>query len=200
MCGRFQGVPLEVVEQIIRDIVMKNTAALLPDWPAVYPSAYPKSDVALITVEDGVLTAKVMRWGYEVSWGNGIVFNTRADSALKPGHNMWTDSLAKRRCVVPALGFYEPHKSETFINPKSGRENKQQYYFTLPGTQVMFLAGIYEDDHFSVMTTEPNVSARPIHERMPVVLTQGELNTWLYGDYPSLFDRSTVVLSSNKVQ
>ncbi len=203
MCGRFQGVPIEIVEQIIRDIEMQNVALTLPDWPAVFPQAYPKSKVPIIVPDDGGgtsnLTAQIMQWGFEVSWGKNVVFNTRADSALKPGaRNMWADSLESRRCVVPTLGFYEPHKTETFINPRSGKENKQQYFFTMSTSPFLFLAGIYESDHFSIMTTESNSSVSPIHDRMPVVLKPDELGKWLGSSYVSLFDRSGLLLDAAK--
>ncbi|MDR1359009.1 MAG: SOS response-associated peptidase family protein [Coriobacteriales bacterium] len=111
---------------------------------------------------------------------------------------MWTESLAHRRCIVPTFGFFEPHQSETFINPRTGKANKQRYFFSEPSSPVLFIAGIHAGDRFSLMTTEPNDIMRPIHNRMPVVLRQEELDTWLYGDYLSLANRSSVVLLARK--
>jgi putative SOS response-associated peptidase YedK len=61
------------------------------------------------------------------------------------------------------------------------------------------MAGVYEDGHFSVMTTAPNRWMREIHPRMPVVLRPGELDVWLRGDYPALADRQQVRLETIKV-
>jgi putative SOS response-associated peptidase YedK len=216
---------------MLKDIEMQNVATQIPDWPAQYPTVYPKSEACVIVPDNGHLTAQTKRWGYEVSWSKDVVFNTRAESALKPGRNMWAEPLASRRCIVPVREFFEPHKSETVIG-KSGKKIKQQYCFYVhdPKSLVvfmpaitsemyrqlkgvipyeftgeaahrmayMFLAAIYTDDHFSIMTTAPNSTVEPIHDRMPVVLDQSELDIWLYGDYASLFDRSKTLLRAAK--
>jgi len=209
-------VPQMIIEEIVKEIERQNLANALADWPArVQPApklesqgdgesdslkhAFPKSEVPIIVPDaEARLTTKVMTWGYHVSWSKQVVFNTRFDTATRPGRNMWAESLAERRCVVPTYGFYEPHKSETFINPRSGKPNKQQYYFTSPSSAILFIAGVFEGDQFSLMTTEPNATMLPIHNRMPVVLQPKELDTWLFGEYLSLEDRSAVDLIATK--
>lgn len=206
MCGRALIVPREVVDQIVQDIIRKRIANYLPDWPAVRHSFRPGDEVTVILSdaaepESAFFKTQTLRWGYEASWSKSLLFNTRYETALdvsKP--NMWHDSLLNRRCIVPSLGFYETHRSETFVNPKTGKSNKQQYLFTLPDTPLIFLAGIYEQDRFSLMTTKPNAYVEPIHNRMPVVLREEELFTWLSGDFAKLFDRSELMLNVEKEQ
>jgi len=169
--------------------------------PPVLPGlhAFPKSEVPVIVPDaEARLTTEVMTWGYKVSWSKQVVFNTRFDTATRPGRNMWAESLAERRCVVPTYGFYEPHKSETFINPRSNKINKQQYFFTSPSSAILFIAGVFEGDQFSLMTTEPSATMFPIHNRMPVVLEPSELDTWLFGEYLTLENRSAVELIATK--
>lgn len=199
MCGRFIVVPRNVVEDIIQEVEANRAVNYMPDWPATNRSVYPKAEVPLILSQENHLACEVMKWGYEVTWNKGVIFNTRADTALKPGRNMWASSLANRRCIVPTFGFYEPHKTETFIDPATGKSRKQQYVFTNPASPILFIAGIFDKGQFSLMTTEPTRSMSPIHDRMPVVLGQSELNTWLTGDYLSLFDRRKVALDIDKV-
>ena len=167
--------------------------------PKTIKSAFPKSELPIIVPDaEAHLTTKVMTWGYHVSWSKQVVFNTRFDTATKPGRNMWAESLAERRCVVPTYGFYEPHKSETLINLRTNKINKQQYFFTSPTSAILFIAGVFEGDQFSLMTTEPNSVMLPIHNRMPVVLEPNELDTWLFGEYLSLEDRSMVSIIATK--
>ncbi len=194
MCGRFLMVPKEVVDDIIREIEIKNAINVMPDWPARPQSAYPKSEVSVITPGEHGLISETMTWGYEVPWNKGVIFNTRCDTALKPGRNMWAGSLANRRCIVPSFGFFEPHQNETFIDPMTGKTRKQQYLFSAIESPILFLAAVHDNRRMSLMTTEPTDAVRPIHNRMPVVLRQCELDTWLTGDYRALFDRRDVSL------
>ena len=203
MCGRFIVVPKEVLSEIIQEIEANRPINPMPDWPAVRQAAYPGSDVSVALLNGGQLAATELRWGYEASWSRGLIFNTRVETALKPGRNMWQESLRERRCLVPTFGFYEPHQTETGISPRTGKEVKQQYLFTKPDDPVFFLAGVYECEssgqgRFSVLTTVPNRDVQPVHNRMPLVLEQHELETWLQGDYLTLFDRSAVRLSASK--
>ena len=66
----------------------------------------------------------------------------------------------------------------------------------MPGRRVFLLAGICENDRFSVMTTEPNASVSPTHSRMPLVLAPGESATWLGPNFAQLTDRSAISLAS----
>lgn len=200
MCGRVIIVPREELEQIVQDIIRRRTVEYLPDWPAVRHSGRPGDSVPLIMPGDD-LTVQNLVWGYEASWTKSLIFNTKYETALKTeGFNMWRDSLQHRRCVVSTLGFFESHRSETFINPQSGNKNKQQYLFTMPNTPLTFIAGIYENNRFSLLTTKPNAWVQPVHDRMPVVLRQDELLVWLGEDYASLFNRESIELRVEKEQ
>lgn len=200
MCGQFRVIPRNVVEEIIQEIEANRAINYMPDWPATNRSVYPKAEVPLIVLREERLVCEVMKWGYEVPWNKSVIFNTRADTALKPGRNMWASSLERRRCIVPTFGFYEPHKTENFVDATTGKSRKQKYLFTNPTSPVLFIAGIFDKEQFSLMTTEPTHAMSTIHDRMPVVLGQGEINTWLTGDYLSLFDRSQIKLEVEKVR
>lgn len=200
MCIQIKPIHRNVIDEIIQEIEIKNYYNYMPDWPAVRPSAFPKSEIGLIIPKDSHLASAVKRWGYEVPWSKQPVVNTRDDSAMNPD-KMWWDSIQNRRCIIPTFGFYEPHKTEKAVSKKTGKPIKQQYFFELHGSQVTFIAGIYEDDHFSMMTTKPSASMKPIHDRMPMVLFPNELKTWLYStDFPTLFDRQAIILDASKVE
>jgi putative SOS response-associated peptidase YedK len=164
-------------------------------------SVFPKSPAFVIVPRTQGLACEEMVWGFEAAWSKaGVVYNTRADTALKSGRNMWAESLHERRLVVPTLGFFEAHRTETFISAKSGRAIKRQYLFALPDDAPLFLAGIHESGRFSVMTTEPNATVGAVHDRMPVVLRQSEVEDWLHGDWMGLFDRSGVEILGRAVK
>ena len=145
-----------------------------------------------------ILKPMEMTWGYEVSWQKGRVFNTRIEHAGDP-RSMWAESLERRRCIVPARAFFEPHQHETIISPRTGKAIKRQYVFE-PGPNAaarwLLLAGVFSNDCFSVVTTEPNDLVSPIHNRMPLVLEPADVATWLGPRFADLADRSHVQLSA----
>jgi len=186
---------------IIQEGSIRNAVIRVPDWPAIAPNAFPGSFIPLIVQSDGGLHVQEMTWGYPVEWSRQPVFNTRCEKAVSDeGSHMWRSSLEERRCIIPSYGFFEPHRSEKTISLKTNKEVKQKYFFKMADEPLTFLAGIYENGHCSVMTTEPNATMLPIHDRMPVVLRQGEVEKWLSGNYEALFDRSDVNLYATRVE
>ncbi len=74
--------------------------------------------------------------------------------------------------MVPTTGFYEWDKRKT------------KYHFRLPGKNVLYLAGLWSvfqgEERFVVLTTAPNDTIINVHDRMPVILTEPELEPWLH--------------------
>lgn len=104
--------------------------------------------------------------------------NARADSLLaKPA---FREAAARRRCLVPADGFYEWEKQ--------GRA-RRPHYFTLKNRHPFFFAGIWEPaadgtpGALGIVTTEPNPLLAAIHDRMPVLLGPNSGPAWL-GEEP----------------
>ena len=170
-----------------------------PEAPAAPPraEAFPSSVVPLIVATgDGCgLAVAHMAWGYEVPWKNGPVFNTRIETALRDDGSMWSSSFARRRCLIPAWGFYESHASETVPSARTGRPVKRQYAFEPRDGAPLLLAGIHDRGRFSLVTTEPNETVAAVHNRMPLVLGPGEPALWLRGVYGPLLDRGAIELS-----
>ena len=92
--------------------------------------------------------------------------------------------------------FYEGHMTEKDESERTGRPVRRQYLFRLPGARAFLLAAVREGDRFSIVTTKPNASVTPIHDRMPLVLGPRESGVWLGSDFAGLANRSDVDLSS----
>ena len=123
-----------------------------------------------------------LRWGLIPSWakdpavGNRMI-NARAETvAEKPAYRA---AFRRRRCLVPADGFYEWQR-------KGGR--KQPHFIHMRDDGPFALAGLWESwedpncshiESFTVLTTEPNDVVRPIHNRMPVILDECDYSLWL---------------------
>ena len=120
-----------------------------------------------------------MRWGlvpqYERTKAQKRMLpNAKAETArtLAP----FRDGVAKRRCLVPANGFYEWETKGKLKLP---------HLFTLQDETPFAFAGFWEPgnedspDSYTILTTVPNELIAPIHHRMPVILTQKTMKPWL---------------------
>ncbi|GMU66122.1 MAG: DUF159 family protein [Acidobacteriota bacterium] len=119
----------------------------------------------------------VPHWAKEVAIGNRLI-NARAEGlADKPS---FRDSFKRRRCLIPANGFYEWQK----VGPK-----KQPWLLRLAGGAPFAFAGLWSSwsdpesreslETFAIVTTEPNPLAARIHDRMPVILPDAARTAWL---------------------
>lgn len=194
MCGRFVSLSWDEVLGVIRSIEMDTPFNAEPDWPARRPDVYPKSVVPIIApTEDGLAPAD-LRWGIPAPWDSKkVLFNTRIETALDQKSGIWREAIEHGRCIVPTFGFFEPSATETVVSPRTGKPIKRQYEFASPG-QLTLLAGVRNEDAFSVVTTTPNRFVAPVHGRMPIVLEPADVNRWLSSDFAALADRSGIVL------
>lgn len=123
------------------------------------------------------------RWGLVPHWSKEpntkySTINARAETvAQKPAYR---DSFQRRRCLVPATGFYEW---------AVGEHGKQPYYIGLQGGGLMAFAGIWDHwsgegskfDSYSIVVTAADGSMEGLHDRMPVMLLPEHYTLWLTG-------------------
>ena len=135
-----------------------------------------------------------MRWGLIPSWakdlsGAGRLINARAETvAVKPS---FRNAFARRRCLIPADGYYE---WRTIENPAGGKPRKQPYFIHRADGAPMAFAGLYElrrddalpDDHpkawlwtAAIITTRATDEVGWVHDRMPMVVKEGLWPDWL---------------------
>lgn len=112
------------------------------------------------------------KWGYPFARGRGVVINARAESVLdKP---MFRQGIRRHRIVVPAGGFYEWNKE------------KEKSTFTKFDSPLMYMAGFYDqfenEKRFVILTTAANKSMIKIHDRMPLILEEDQLEQWFDDD------------------
>ncbi|MGI5888301.1 MAG: SOS response-associated peptidase [Oscillospiraceae bacterium] len=112
---------------------------------------------------------RLMTWGYSgMSQGSRRIINARAESVQEK--NMFRADCGSRRCIVPTKGFYEWTPGPV----------KKKYLFSLPGSEMVYLAGIFnQKDEFTIITTDANESVLPVHKRMPLVISVQDIKDWL---------------------
>jgi putative SOS response-associated peptidase YedK len=134
-----------------------------------------------------------MRWGLVPSWAKDVkignrMFNARSDSVLaKP---VFRTPMQKRRCLVPASGYYE---WRTVPGP-DGKPLKHPFYITPADGSVLAFAGLWEFwrspdgeplTSVTIITTDAVGDLRGIHDRMPLILPATEWDAWLDMDNPA---------------
>ncbi len=119
--------------------------------------------------------SRFMIWGLIPAWSKdpskGLI-NARAETVHeKPS---FRSALKRRRCLIPADGFYEWQKLE---------RSKQPFYFHLRDRPVFAFAGLWESyqdiETCTIITTTANSLLEPIHDRMPVILEPDQYDLWL---------------------
>lgn len=161
MCKRFT--PLSHNEaQGILDAFTEGKPIRLPDKDindAKHDTFPGKTSPVFLSDGKGGLVLMEATWGFPAADGKKLIFNTRLDAALRhlaSGEGMWSKAIGQGRCLVPTRAFYENHKTDKRYSDKSGKLVKQQYRVSLNGTKAFFMAGVFQDGRFSIVTTTPN--------------------------------------------
>ncbi|TFG14176.1 SOS response-associated peptidase [Candidatus Thorarchaeota archaeon] len=179
MCGRFS---LLAHQELLRERFEIDRFEYTPQ-PQYNIS--PEQKIAVILHgDDGSRVMMSMRWGLIPFWTENpdepdySPINVRAETIIEK--RMFKYAFQKRRCLVPASGFYEW---------KGDPGSKTPYYFHLNERNLFSFPGIYEkwvseDEQsriYSVTfaTTTPNQTVERVHTRMPVILAEGEEELWL---------------------
>ena len=175
MCGRFTLIADPSTIQARFRIIMDR------GYQPHYNIA-PTHGVLTVGIHRGERTGEVMRWGLVPSWAKDPsvgyrMINARAETVgEKPS---FRQALLKRRCLVPADGFFEWRGAGKMRVPLR---------FTLKSGELFAFAGLWEgwrqpDGEWlhtcTIITTAPNDLVTRIHDRMPVILRRDAEDVWL---------------------
>ena len=170
MCGRFVNTTninklkkiFEIKEPLNtkRDIISYNIA--------------PSQDVNII-LSDKHLTIEAINWGIQFIDKRNNQIRTVINSRLETVQEkiLFKESFLKRRCLIPANGYYE-------WQLRNG--NKTPYFIQVPTLETIYFAGLWKYSDvtksvkktFSILTKKANDLINDIHQRMPVVLNTNE--------------------------
>jgi putative SOS response-associated peptidase YedK len=182
MCGRFL---------LIREAEAVAERFALAEVPALqlrYNIA--PTQTTLVIRQDVTRVAESMRWGLIPSWAKdpsigSKALNARSETvAEKP---VFRSAYKKRRCLIPADGFYEWQKT--------GKAKQALAIKSADGGLLAF-AGLWEQwqdlTTFTILTAEANDQIRPFHDRRPVIIPPSDFDLWLdvTADPQRLFQQS----------
>ncbi|MGW6568904.1 SOS response-associated peptidase [Streptomyces sp. NPDC054975] len=199
MCGRYASTrsPQDLT-RLFQVTDWRPDEALAPSW-----NVAPTDEVYAVlerTARDDDRDAvrrelRALKWGLVPSWAKdpksgARMINARVETVHeKPAYRR---AFAKRRCLLPADGFYE---WEQVKDETTGKPRKQPYFIEAGDGQVMAMAGLYEywrnpdvtsdgdPDAWlmtcTIITTEATDAAGRVHPRMPLALHPDHYDVWL---------------------
>lgn len=176
MCGRYT---LTVPEGALVEAF--DVPSLTFEYRPRYNIA-PGQDCPVVAEDRNGRRAGLLEWGFLPSWKDdptGAFINARSESVASK--SSFREAFRRRRCLVPADGFYEwkahdGKKIPHWIHPADGG--------------LVSFAGIWETwkqpgaeprHTFAILTTEANREVSRVHDRMPVVVQPPDRDAWLDG-------------------
>lgn len=177
MCGRFA---LKKFHEELADLLEVEK---LPEIPARYNIA---PGQPIFAVRESIRTGNpelvLLHWGLIPSWAKDPaigykMINARSETAAeKPS---FRSALKRRRCLVPADAFYEWSKQG---------KAKQPFAISMKDRRPFVMGGIWEHwigpngeemESVSILTTSANEVLKPLHDRMPVIISKSARGVWL---------------------
>ncbi len=189
MCGRFAFFsPADAIRAAFGTDIPQEFAEAgeLAPGQRRYNIAPTQQVLTIVADRDGKRLWRALQWGLVPFWakdpaiGNRMI-NARVETVReKPAYRQ---PFARRRCIVPASGFYEWRKDSA--------GNKTPWYISRADGLPLAMAGIWDRwdgaperplFSFSILTTAANPFMRDLHDRMPVILEPNQLGHWLARD------------------
>lgn len=176
MCGRY--------------VIISSPAAIRalfgypeqPNFPPRYNVA-PTQPIPVVRLHEGRRQFVLMRWGLIPSWVKdpktfSLLINARGDSVIdKPAFRA---AMRRRRCLIPADGFYEWKDSGGRKQPYFVRRAEPCGPFAFAGLWETWTGPNGEElDTAAIVTTAANRTLAPIHSRMPVIVPPEAFDFWL---------------------
>jgi len=177
MCGRFTQ------ERSDRELAQIFEAEQLADDPGGRFNIAPTDPATVVVQREDRRAVVSYRWGLVPHWstdasGAARLINARAETVATS--RTFRDSLLRRRCLVPADGFYEWQRLE---------RRRQPYFIHRPDGGTLMFAGLWSGWRdpatnevrrtFTIVTTAANDRVATLHDRMPVILPPDAWATWL---------------------
>lgn len=193
MCGRFS---LATEQSIIED----QFDVLIKEELSLRYNIAPSQNVFVIGSNGQDRIGKYMRWGLVPPWSKDVkigykMINARSETIEEKVS--FKTPFIKKRCLIISDGFYEWKKN--------GQE-KQPYRFVMKNRRPFAFAGLWEcwkqgeKPLFTctILTTEANKVTEDVHDRMPVILRNDDLNMWLDPNFHKVKELKSLLVPFNE--
>lgn len=176
MCGRY------TLNRRQEDIELAFNVEKVVAEAAARCNVSPTQKVAVVLERDGERVLDSFRWGLIPFWSKEVskskpMINARAETIKDKPY--WKNCITRKRCIIPADGFYEWKKEG---------KSKTPMFIHLNDRSIFGFAGLWDEwkspdgeviRSCSIITTAANHVIQPVHDRMPVMLRKDDIATWL---------------------
>ncbi len=176
MCGRYvlySEKDEKAIKAIVDEVNKKYQTSIKKG--DIYPTDL--APVYTMQPNDPGIELKLMQWGYQRDFGKKtLLINARSETVLEKAS--FRDDFLNRRCLIPAIGFYE------------WNQKKEKFRF-VGLDDLIYLGGFYHSsaggpETFLIMTKKPVELVAEIHDRMPVLIPKNHANDFLYSTETAL--------------
>ncbi|MGO2918700.1 MAG: SOS response-associated peptidase family protein [Lactobacillus helveticus] len=194
MCNHFRLPDLMQIKKYLTEDL--NLPLIDPQIEIKQRDIFQNQAAPVLLYHDDKLQLVNKNWGYPSPVDpKKPMFNARIERFYENKPSMWDHSFAKQRCLILSSEFFEYAK--TTYQVANGKKYHDRYSFKT-NNPITMIAGIYDQNDFSMVTTAPNKDTAPIHNRMPLIIEPSELRRWLFQNFTSLIDRSAINLEVQK--
>ena len=165
MCGRYVITnPVSKTKKIVK-------SAIKVDDIENY-NAHPYQNLPVIKKYINGNTLENLKWGMVPSWSKKKEFKPLINARLETiDEKISFKKLIKlTRCIAVADGFYEWKRED---------KNKVPHYFLREDKKIMYLAAIYDNNEFCLITEQASNNVNLVHHRQPVIINESDINRYL---------------------
>jgi putative SOS response-associated peptidase YedK len=166
MCGRYV-----ITKPVSKTLDLVKTNIKVEDTDNF--NAHPSQKLPVIKSYTNGKALENLEWGLTPSWA-------KDKKDFKPLINARVETLVEKisfkkliqtsRCLVVADGYYEWKRVE---------KEKVPYFFQREDNDLMFFAGIFQDNKFCIITREASNEIKEIHSRVPLIINKSQINNYL---------------------
>ena len=165
MCGRYVVTnPVTKTNKIVKSAIQVEDKENY--------NAHPYQKLPVIKKYKNGNTLENLKWGIVPSWSKKKDFKPLINARLETIDEKisFKKHIKLHRCIAVADGFYEW---------KRDGKDKTPFYFFRNDKKMIFIAGIFEDNQFCLITEQADKYINEIHHRQPVILFEKDINNYL---------------------
>lgn len=176
MCGCIQVRNTPSMAKLLKDLGLPG----LPQESLELESfdLRPSMQVTTISQQNKQPAQSTMTWGIKPSWSKKLIINAQSETAAHK--KTFAQAFATQRCLIPCTGWYEWRDE--------GGAKKQKYLFDHPEGESFLMAGLwFKHDGLNqlvTLTTQADGACAKIHGRMPLIIEEQDITTWLTNPIP----------------
>lgn len=161
MCGRFYF----VMDDTKEGEYIKKLCEQFSIYQFEQGEIFPSQDVLALISDQEKCMPKVFKWGLELR--NNLIINARSETIKEKAT---FKRILNHRCVIPCNAFYEWKKVGT---------QKHKYMVKKRESEIMYLAGLYDQENLVILTGESEHEMKAIHHRTPLLLNHMDMQKYL---------------------